>query len=69
MQDMPIRKMDFEFPSDMDFVFIDNDPVQSYTFIGAWMMLPYLEPYLINIMRAALPKIKDEALREDLKRF
>ena len=69
MHDMPVRRMAFEFPDDTDLVFIEGDPALSYFFIGAWMMLPYLEPYLIRTMQAALDKVTDAALREDMKRF
>lgn len=69
MEEMTIRRMEFAFTPEMERVFVKNDPAASYTFLGAWMMLPYLEPYLIRTMRQALPKIRDEQLKYDLKRF
>jgi predicted metal-dependent hydrolase len=69
MENMMIRRMDFAFQSDMDLVFIKDDPDMSFMFLGAWMMLPYLEPFLIRTMRDALPHIRDAKLKEDLKRF
>jgi len=69
MDAMVLRKMAFEFTPDMERVFVKDDPELSYTFLGAWMMLPYLEPYLIRTMRQALPRIADPALKEDLKSF
>lgn len=66
---MTVRRIDFGFEPGMDQVFVKDDPVTSFLFLGAWMMLPYLEPYLIRTMRQALPLITDEALKEDLKRF
>lgn len=69
MSDMTIRRMAFEFTPEMQRVFIKDDPAMSYTFLGAWMMLPYLEPYLIRTMRQALPRIEDVALKADLKTF
>lgn len=69
MQDMTVRRMIFEFRSDMDLVFVKNDPEMSFTFLGAWIMLPYLEPYLIRTMRDSLPHIRDAKLKEELKRF
>lgn len=68
-QDMPVRKMAFEFPDDMDLVFIEGDPALSYFFVGAWMMLPYLEPFLIRTVQAAVPLIRNEVLKEEAKRF
>ncbi|WP_205480033.1 metal-dependent hydrolase [Sphingomonas arenae] len=69
MAEMTIRKMAFEFTPEMQRVFIKNDPAMSYTFLGAWMMLPYLEPYLIRTMRQALPHVQDPQLRDDLRMF
>jgi predicted metal-dependent hydrolase len=66
---MPVRKMDFDFPDDVDLVFIEDDPEASYLFVGAWMMLPYLEPFLIRTVRKALEHINDPTLREEAARF
>ena len=68
-QQMTVRRLDFGFTPDMERVFVKNDPQMSFMFLGAWMMLPYLEPYLIRSMRDALPKITDASLKDDLKRF
>lgn len=68
-EEMTVRRMQFDFRPDMERVFVKDDPDMSYTFLGTWMMLPYLEPYLIRTMRQALPHITDPALRDDLKRF
>lgn len=69
MDDMTVRRMNFDFSPEMERVFVKDDPATSYLFLGTWMMLPYLEPYLIRTMRQALPHITDPALKEDLKRF
>ncbi len=69
MSEMTIRRLAFEFAPDMERVFIKDDPEMSYTFLGAWMMLPYLEPYLIRTMRQALPHIANPQLKNDLKHF
>lgn len=69
MEEMTVRRMEFAFQPDMDLVFIKDDPEMSFMFLGAWMMLPYLEPFLIRTMRDALPHVRDARLREDLKRF
>lgn len=66
---MPVRRMDFEFPDDTDLVFIEGDPALSYLFVGAWMMLPYLEPFLIRTVQAALPVIDSQDLRDRMIRF
>ena len=60
---MPVRKMDFEFPDDIDLLFIEDDP-KAYLFVGAWMMLPYLEPFLIRTVRKASEQIDDPNLKD-----
>lgn len=66
---MPVRKMKFGFRDDMDLVFIEGDPATSYLFVGAWMMLPHLEPFLIRTVQAALPSVQDAGLRDRMVRF
>jgi uncharacterized protein len=68
-QAMTVRRMEFGFTPDMERVFVKNDPEMSFMFLGAWIMLPYLEPYLIRTMGQALPHIRDEKLKAELKRF
>jgi len=68
-QALPIRRMNFEFADDMELVFIENDPALSYYFVGAWMMLPYLEPFLIRTVQAAMDKVDDPKLKEEMLRF
>jgi predicted metal-dependent hydrolase len=68
-QDIPVRRMNFEFPDDMDLVFIENDPELSYFFLGSWMMLPHLEPYLIRTMQAAMKEVRNPEVLEEMKRF
>lgn len=67
--EIPVRRMNFEFPDDMDLVFIEDDPRLSYFFLGSWMMLPYLEPFLIRTIQEAMGKVTDPALLEEMKRF
>lgn len=69
MEEILVRKMAFAFPDDLELVFIRGEPGLSYTFVGTWMLLPYLEPYLIRAMREALPRIESPGLREDVQRF
>ncbi|MEF8766127.1 metal-dependent hydrolase, partial [Stenotrophomonas sp. A3_2] len=66
---MPIRRMGFLFPPPLDCVFVKNDPWTSYTFLGVWMMLPYLEPYLIRSINEAADRIEDPDLKEECRRF
>jgi len=68
-ESIPIRRMDFDFPDDMDLVFIEDDPELSFLFVGAWMMLPYLEPFLIRTVQSAIGSINDPVLKEEAMRF
>lgn len=69
MEAITVRKMGFEFPADLELIFIRGEPLLSYTFLGTWMLLPYLEPYLIRTMREALPRIDSAQLRADVQGF
>lgn len=69
MDTMTVRRMRFEYEPDMELVFVPNDPQTSFSFLGAWMMLPYLEPYLIRSLRQAADSITDEQLAADIRTF
>jgi predicted metal-dependent hydrolase len=68
-QDMPVRRMDFHFHDDIDLFFFRNDPVLSYSSHAYWMTMPYLEPYLMRSVRAALKDVDDADLKERMSRF
>jgi predicted metal-dependent hydrolase len=69
MDSITVRQMDFHFDKDMELVFIDQDPAMSYMFLGSWMLLPYLEPYLIRSVRMAMKQVNDQELKEEMQRF
>jgi len=69
MDSITVRQMNFEFDEDMELVFIDQDPAMSYIFLGSWMLLPYLEPYLIRSVRKATQQVSDAELKEEMQRF
>jgi hypothetical protein len=69
MEAITVRKMAFEFPSDLELIFIRDEPGLSYTFVGTWMLRPYLEPYLIRTLRDALPQIASSELRAEVQGF
>ena len=66
---MPIRRMDFGFDEDIDLIFFDDDPVLSYSSHAFWMTMPYLEPYLMRSVRAAMDDVQDPILKEEMSRF
>lgn len=72
-ESITVRKMQFEFSDDMELVFIEHDPELSFLFLGTWMLLPYLEPYLMRTMRKALTEhqdaLGDSNLVHDMQQF
>ncbi len=69
VHDITVRRMGFEFPDEIDPVFIPGEPEESFGIIGLSLLLPYLEPYLIRTMKVAKQHIGDADLLEDLERF
>jgi predicted metal-dependent hydrolase len=69
MDTMTVRQMPFEFPDEIDPVFIDGDHQQSFAFIAGSLLLPHLEPYLIRSMKAAEKHVTDPRVLEGLKAF
>ncbi len=69
MDTITVRTMEFEFSNDMDLVFIEHDPAFSFLFLGTWMLLPFLEPYLMRTMRTALRDVDDEKLSHEMQQF
>lgn len=69
MDDIAVRKMVFDIPADVELVFVEDDPELSYAFVGTWFMLPYLEPYLMRSMNAAIEHVSDPVQKEEMRRF
>ncbi len=69
MDTITVRHMPFEFPDEIDPVFIEGDHEQSFAFIAGSLLLPHLEPYLIRSMKAAERHVTDPKVLEGLKRF
>lgn len=71
MDSMTVRRIRFDYDPEMELVFVPDDARTSLSFLGAWMMLPYLEPYLIRSLRAAADELagtKPE-LADDIRMF
>ena len=69
LDNITVRQMPFEFPDEIDPVFMDGDHQQSFAFIAGSLLLPYLEPYLIRSMKAAEKRVTDPDVLEGLKKF
>ncbi len=69
MDTITVRKMPFEFSEDIDPIVIEGDPERSFGLVAASLLLPYLEPYLIRSMSAAIDRVTDPQILDGLKRF
>jgi predicted metal-dependent hydrolase len=69
MADIAVRKIRFRFdePIDLD----ESDPMlgAKLSLLALSMTMPYLEPYLIRTMKAALEKIREPELARDARHF
>jgi len=76
MDTITVRQMPFEFPDEIDPVFIEGDPELSfegmstgYAMIASSLLLPHLEPYLIRSMKAAAKHVTDPKVLQSLEGF
>jgi len=69
--DIHVRKIRFDFEPSAPLEFSDcsSEFGMQATMLGISLTMPYLEPYLIRTMKAAIPEIRDAALAEDTKNF
>lgn len=63
------RKIPFEFPEDLDPQWIPGEPELVAMLNGASMTMPYLEPFLIRTMRAAVERLDDGDIKEQGRAF
>ncbi|TBR38055.1 metal-dependent hydrolase [Marinomonas agarivorans] len=66
---IPIRKFDFIFSSNLDPIWIPENPARSHLFNGLSVTMPYLEPYLIKSTKASMGYISEPRLLEDIRGF
>jgi predicted metal-dependent hydrolase len=64
-----IRDFAFEFPDDIDPIWVPGNPVRSHLFNGFSLAMPYLEPYLIRSILKARDQVTDPQLLEDMAGF
>jgi hypothetical protein len=69
MADITVRKIRFSFEEPIDFDVSDETLSTLLPMLALSMTMPYLEPYLIRTMKAALKEITDPQLAEDARRF
>jgi predicted metal-dependent hydrolase len=66
---IPVRNFDFDFPENLDPMWVPNNPYRAHFLNGVSLTMPYLEPFLCKIMREALQYIDDEQLLKDMRGF
>src|SRR5262249_39747293 len=66
-QGIEVRKIQFPFPSDFHPHWNPDDPALSQLVNGASMLLPYMEPFIIDCMREATKQVSDPALLEEAR--
>jgi len=62
-KELPVRRIPFEFPDDIDPHWNRAKPEWSHMVNGASLVMPFLEPYLIKAVRMGLGNIEDPNLR------
>jgi uncharacterized protein len=64
-----VRRLQFEYPPSLDAHWNPERPEWSQVVNAASLLMPHLEPYLIDAIRAATPRIADPALRAEAKAY
>jgi hypothetical protein len=69
VDEIVVRDFAFDFPSDIDPVWVPGNPVRSHMYNGFSLTMPYLEPYLIRSILKAREHVSDPELLKDISGF
>ena len=64
-----VRPFAFEFPDDLDPIWVPDNPFRSHLFNGLSITMPYLEPYLMKSTKQAMAHISEPELLKDMRGF
>jgi predicted metal-dependent hydrolase len=64
-----VRRMQFEFPDDVKAHWNPAKPELSQVINACSLLMPYLEPFLIESIRMSLPHLPTEALRDEATKY
>jgi predicted metal-dependent hydrolase len=64
-----VRKVQFAYPDDLAPHWNPRRPEWSQVVNASSLLMPYLEPFLIDAIREAIPRIDDPALRDEAKAY
>ena len=67
--ELEVRKIPFEFDSDIDVHWIPREPELSSMMNGGSLVMPYLEPFLMRTMREAKNQVSDPRLLQEISDF
>ena len=66
-QGIEVRKIPFEFPADFRPHWHPEDPALSQLINGSSILLPYMEPFIIEAIREATKQVTDPGLRQEAR--
>jgi predicted metal-dependent hydrolase len=69
VDEIVVRPFRFDFPNDLDPLWVPGNPARSHLYNGMSLTMPYLEPYLIQTNREAADFIDEPQLLEDMRGF
>lgn len=69
MAEITVRNPSFDYAAPIDLVRSDEELATLLPILAISLTMPSLEPYLIRTMKAALERLGDDPLAEDVRRF
>ena len=63
---LPVRDLDFEFPDDLPVAWHPTIPELSFAANSISLLMPYVEPYFVRSVRAALSSLVQRLLTNHL---
>lgn len=72
MSDQPnlrVRRIQFEFPDDVQAHWNKSKPEWSQMVNACSLLMPYLEPFLIESIRMSLPHLPSDALKDEAQKY
>ena len=64
-----VRRVRFEYPDDIRALWNPPKPELSQMVNAASLLMPYLEPYLVNSVRAAIPQLPTDEHKQEAKGY
>ena len=69
VSEIVVRPFSFDFPDDLDPLWVSGNPARSHLYNGISLTMPYLEPHLIRTNREAAKLIDEPRLLDDMQGF